>query len=92
MCKGMEWKTRRPDAEKTVIELRHRLDGAYVQFMKKKYSSAGYEACKVMKDAAKLMFLLIPAKGVKKKTAYQIIMQVKDFLNLLDEKLIKNQR
>lgn len=60
--------------------------------MKKKYSSAGYEACKVMKDAAKLMFLLIPAKGVKKKTAYQIIMQVKDFLNLLDEKLIKNQR
>ena len=80
------------DAEKTVIELRHRLDGAYVQFMKKKYSSAGYEACKVMKDAAKLMFLLIPAKGVKKKTAYQIIMQVKDFLNLLDEKLIKNQR
>lgn len=57
-----------------------------------KYSSAGYEACKVMKDTVKLMLLLIHTKGVKKKTAYQIIMQVKDFLNLLDEKLIKNQR
>lgn len=86
MCKEKEGKNRKPDTEKTVIELRHRLDGAYVQFMKKKYPSAGYEACMVMKDAVKVMFLLIRAKKIKRKTAYQLIMQVKDFLNLLDDK------